>query len=113
MGETFLGTAILSRRLAWLAFMLWACVPSIALSQTPSPLQEWQYSSGIVLERLFEPNLPDWRVVLGAGAEAKPLYDGSALSRVQGGPVINIRYNDIAFVSVVDGWAVNLLRGQK
>ncbi len=92
--------------------MLWACSPSTALSQTPSPLQEWQYSSGIVLERLFEPDLPDWRVVLGAGAEAKPLYDGAELSRVQGGPVINIRYNDIAFVSVGEGVGVNVLRGE-
>src|SRR5258708_22695791 len=110
MGETFLGTATLSRRLGFFAFMLWACSPSTALSQTPSPLQEWQYSSGIVLERLFEPNLPDWRVVLGAGAEAKPLYDGSELSRVQGGPVINIRYNDIAFVSVGAAVGVNVPR---
>ena len=112
MGGNFLGTAILSPRLSCLAFMLWACSPSTALSQTPSPLQEWQYSSGIVLERMFEPNLPDWRVVLGAGAEAKPLYDGAQLSRVQGGPVINIRYNDIAFVSVGEGIGVNVLRGE-
>jgi hypothetical protein len=67
MGGNFPGTAILSRRLGFIAFMLWACSPSAALSQTPS-LQEWQYSSGIVLERLFEPNLPEWRVVLGAAA---------------------------------------------
>src|SRR6266851_7731877 len=112
MGGNFLGTAVLSQRLTCLAFMLWACSPSTALSQTPSPLQEWQYSSGIVLERLFEPDLPDWRVVLGAGAEAKPLYDGAELSRVQGGPVINIRYNDIAFVSVGEGVGVNVLRGE-
>jgi outer membrane scaffolding protein for murein synthesis (MipA/OmpV family) len=92
--------------------MLWACVPSIALSQTPSPLQEWQYSSGIVLERLFEPDLPEWRVVLGAGAEAKPLYDGAELNRVQGGPVINVRYRDIAFVSVGEGIGVNVLHGE-
>jgi outer membrane scaffolding protein for murein synthesis (MipA/OmpV family) len=112
MGGNFLGSATLSRRLGFLTFLLWACSSSTGLSQTPSPLQEWQYSSGIVLERLFEPNLPDWRVVLGAGAEARPLYDGSALSRVQGGPVINIRYNDIAFVSVGEGVGVNVLRGE-
>jgi outer membrane scaffolding protein for murein synthesis (MipA/OmpV family) len=112
MGENFLGTAICSRPLGFMAFILWAWVPSIALSQTPSPLQEWQYSSGIVLERLFEPNLPEWRVVLGAAAEAKPLYDGSALSRVQGGPVINIRYNDSAFISVGEGIGVNVLHGE-
>jgi outer membrane scaffolding protein for murein synthesis (MipA/OmpV family) len=82
------------------------------LSQTPSPLQEWQYSSGIVLEKMFKPNLPEWRVVLGAAAEARPLYDGAELYRVQGGPVINIRYRDIAFVSVGEGIGVNVLRGE-
>jgi outer membrane scaffolding protein for murein synthesis (MipA/OmpV family) len=112
MGANFLGKAILSLRIACLAIMLWASSPSTALSQTPSPLQEWQYSSGIALEKLFEPKLPEWRVVLGAGAEARPLYDGSELSRVQGGPVINIRYDDIAFVSVGEGVGVNVLRGE-
>jgi outer membrane scaffolding protein for murein synthesis (MipA/OmpV family) len=104
--------AKVSRRLAYLAFTLWACIPSTALSQTPSPLQEWQYSGGTVLERLFEPDLPEWRVVLGAAAEARPLYDGAAVSRVVGGPLINIRYSDIAFVSVGEGIGVNLLRGE-
>jgi outer membrane scaffolding protein for murein synthesis (MipA/OmpV family) len=112
MRGSFRRTANVSRRLAYLAVTLWACVPSTALSQTPSPLQEWQYSSGIVLERLFEPNLPDWRVVLGAAAEARPLYDGAAVSRVLGGPVINIRYRDIAFVSVGEGIGVNVVRGE-
>jgi outer membrane scaffolding protein for murein synthesis (MipA/OmpV family) len=112
MWGKLLRTAPASRWLVCSAFMLWAGVPSTAMSQTPSPLQEWQYSGGIVLERLFEPDLPEWRVVLGAGAEAKPLYDGAALSRVQGGPVINIRYRDIAFVSVGEGVGVNLLHGE-
>jgi outer membrane scaffolding protein for murein synthesis (MipA/OmpV family) len=112
MWGKFLRMAKVSRRLACLAFTLWACIPSTALSQTPSPLQEWQYSSGIVLERLFEPDLPEWRVVLGAAAEAKPLYDGAAVSRVQGGPLINIRYRDIASVSVGEGIGVNVLRGE-
>jgi outer membrane scaffolding protein for murein synthesis (MipA/OmpV family) len=111
MSGNFLAAAKVSRRLASLVFMLWACIPSIASAQTPSPLQEWQYSSGIVLERLFKPDLPEWRVVLGAAAEAKPLYDGAALGRVQGGPVINIRYLDIAFISVGEGVGVNLLHG--
>jgi outer membrane scaffolding protein for murein synthesis (MipA/OmpV family) len=112
MGGKYRRLAKISRRLAYLAFALWACIPSTALSQTPSPLQEWQYSGGTVLERLFEPDLPEWRVVLGAAAEARPLYDGAAASRVLGGPLINIRYSDIAFVSVGEGIGVNLLRGE-
>jgi outer membrane scaffolding protein for murein synthesis (MipA/OmpV family) len=99
------------RRLVYLAFVLWACAPSLASAQTPSPLQEWQYSSGIVLEKLFQPDLPEWRTVLGAGAEYKPLYDGAELTRVEGGPVINVRYRDIAFASVGEGVGVNLLHG--
>jgi len=110
MRGRFLRTAKLSR-LVCLVFTLWACIPSSAFSQTPSPLQEWQYSGGTVLEKLFEPDLPDWRVVLGAAAEARPLYDGAAVSRVLGGPLINIRYRDLAFVSVGEGVGVNVLRG--
>src|ERR1700737_5258736 len=103
MWGNLLRRAKVSPRLGFLAFTLWACVPSTALLQTPSPLQEWQYSRGIVLERLFEPDLPEWRVVLGAAAEAKPLYDGAAVSRVEGGRLINIGYRDIAFVSLGEG----------
>jgi outer membrane scaffolding protein for murein synthesis (MipA/OmpV family) len=82
-----------------------------ASAQTPSPLQEWQYSGGLILARLFEPNLPDWRVVLGAAAESQPVYAGAGAYRVQGGPVINIQYSDIAFLSTGDGLGVNFLRG--
>jgi outer membrane scaffolding protein for murein synthesis (MipA/OmpV family) len=99
------------RRLAYLAFILCGCGPQIALSQTPSALQEWQYSSGIVLQKLFEPDLPEWRVVAGVGAELKPLYDGSKPYRVQGGPVFNVLYRDIAFASVGEGLGVNFLHG--
>lgn len=99
------------RRLGCLAFLLLAWGSKPAIAQTPSPLEEWQYSSGIVLERLFEPDIPEWRVVLGAAAEARPLYDGSQITRVQGGPVINVRYKDLAFASVGEGVGVNLLHG--
>ena len=98
--------------LVYLVVILWACVPRAAWSQTPSPLQEWQYSSGIALEKLFEPNLPDWGVVLGAGGEYKPLYDGADLTRKQAGPVINVRYKDIAFASVGEGLGINLIHGK-
>jgi len=101
------------RRLAYLALILCGCGPQIAWSQTPSALQEWQYSSGIVLQRLFDPDFPDWRVVAGVGAEFKPLYDGSKPYRTQAGPVINVLYRDIAFASVGEGLGVNFLRGDK
>jgi len=106
-----LRTAIISRNLAYLILMLCVCVPRIAMSQTPSALQEWQYSSGITLQKLFEPDLPKWRVVLGAGAEVKPLYDGARPYRTQAGPVINILYRDVAFASVGEGLGVNFVRG--
>jgi outer membrane scaffolding protein for murein synthesis (MipA/OmpV family) len=82
-----------------------------AQAQTPSPLQEWQYSGGIVLARLFEPDLPKWRVILGAAAQVQPAYDGSRAYRVEGGPVVNIRYRDIAFLSTGEGLGFNFMRG--
>jgi len=108
-----LRTAIISRRLAYLACMLCACVPRMAWSQTPSPLQEWQYPGGTILEKLYEPNLQDWRVVLGAAVAAMPRYDGAQSYRESPGPVIVILYRDIAFASVGEGLGVNLLRGDK
>jgi len=82
-----------------------------AHAQTPSPMQEWQYSGGIILARLFEPDLPRWRVILGTAAEVQPVYDGSHAYRLQGGPVINIQFRDIAFATTGDGIGFNFLRG--
>jgi outer membrane scaffolding protein for murein synthesis (MipA/OmpV family) len=100
------------RRLVCLALMLGALGPRLAWCQTPSPLQEWQYSGGIILQNLFEPNLPEWRITVGTGAELEPVYQGARASRVFGGPVINIRYKDIAFFSLGEGLGVNFLRGR-
>jgi outer membrane scaffolding protein for murein synthesis (MipA/OmpV family) len=110
-GKFFKATAA-TRRLIPQALALLVCFSGAAWSQTPSPLQEWQYSGGIALEKLFEPKLPDWRVVLGGGAEYKPLYDGASLTRTQGGPVINVRYKDFAFASVGEGLGLNLVHGE-
>ena len=85
-------------------------MPPLANAQTPSPLQEWQYSGGIPLARLFEPKLPEWCVVLGAGAAVEPAYSGARAYRVNGGPMINIRYKDITFLSVGEGLGFNFLR---
>ena len=100
-----------SRPLAVLAFLFMVCNSQAVLAQTPSPLQEWQYSGGIILARLFQPDLPEWRTVLGLAAEVQPVYDGAAASRVQGGPVINIHYKDVAFISTGEGIGYNVLRG--
>ncbi len=49
--------------------------------------------------------------MLGVATEVAPVYDGAHAYRVQPGPVINIRYYDLAFLSVGEGLGVNLLRG--
>jgi outer membrane scaffolding protein for murein synthesis (MipA/OmpV family) len=99
------------RQLALLALILIACNSRAVLAQTPSPLQEWQYSGGIILARLFQPDLPKWRTVLGVASEVQPVYDGARAYRVSGGPVINIHYRDIAFLSTGEGLGFNVLRG--
>jgi outer membrane scaffolding protein for murein synthesis (MipA/OmpV family) len=102
---------LIFRRLACAALLISTLAARTACAQTPSPMQEWQYSGGIILSRLFEPNLPDWRVILGAAAESQPVYTGAHAYKVQGGPVINIQYKDIAFLSTGDGLGFNFLRG--
>jgi outer membrane scaffolding protein for murein synthesis (MipA/OmpV family) len=86
-------------------------VPCPAPAQTPSPLQEWQYSGGIALARLFEPELPEYRTVVGLAAETEPVYAGSRAYKVQSGPVLNFQYRDIAFISTGDGIGYNVFRG--
>jgi outer membrane scaffolding protein for murein synthesis (MipA/OmpV family) len=101
------------RRSPWLAALALLCAwaPGIAWSQTPSPLLEWQYESGVILENLFEPNLPQWRVIAGPSGQLQPLYDGARSYHLQGGPLIDVRYRNIAFFSVGEGLGVDLLRG--
>jgi outer membrane scaffolding protein for murein synthesis (MipA/OmpV family) len=91
--------------------LLTLCSTKFVAAQTPSPLQEWQYSGGIILARLFEPNLPTFRTVLGLATEVQPEYDGSRAYQVEGGPVINIHYRDIAYISTGEGVGYNFLRG--
>jgi outer membrane scaffolding protein for murein synthesis (MipA/OmpV family) len=82
-----------------------------ALCQTPSPLQEWQYSGGIILSRLFQPDQPEWRTLTGVAADLQPAYDGARAYRLIGGPVIDVQYRDLAFASTGDGLGVNVLKG--
>lgn len=90
-------------------FTAFACPPAHA--QTPSPLAEWQYSSGIVLEQMFEPALPKWRIRLGPSASFQPRYDGSDSYHTLAGPSIDIRYRDRFFLSTGEGIGVNVLTG--
>jgi len=100
-----------SHRQGAVVILLLACFSPIAISQTPSPLQEWQYSGGVILARLFEPDVPEFRRILGIASEVEPLYSGARADKVQGGPVISIYYRDIAFLSTGDGIGYNILRG--
>jgi outer membrane scaffolding protein for murein synthesis (MipA/OmpV family) len=93
-----------------LALLLCGGFSHVAMAQTPSPLQEWQYSGGIILARLFQPDLPQYRTIAGLAAELQPAYDGSRAYRVEGGPDVNFYYRDIAFISTGDGIGVNILR---
>jgi len=88
------------------ALVLYAFCPRAAFSQTPSPLQEWQYSAGVVLFRMFEPNQPDWRSQIGLAAEPRPAYEGARNYRTLAGPVIDVRYRDIYFASTGEGIAM-------
>ena len=101
----------LPHRLGVLAIVLLSCNGRVVLAQSPSPLQEWQYSGGVILARLFQPDLPRFRTVVGLASEVQPVYDGAHAYRVQGGPVINFQYRDIAFISTGDGIGYNFLRG--
>jgi outer membrane scaffolding protein for murein synthesis (MipA/OmpV family) len=92
-----------------LLFLAFLTAPAAGIAQTPSPLQEWQYSSGLILARMFEPDLPELRVISGVGSELQPVYDGSRAYRVRGGPVVNVQFKDIAFISTGDGIGYNLV----
>ena len=113
MHGRLLTTHTVPRWLAGLALVLCVALPRMAWAQTPSPLQEWQYPGGTILEKLYEPNTADWRVVLGAAVISEPRYDGGLAYHVTPGPVIVVLYKDIAFASVGEGVGVNLFHGDK
>jgi outer membrane scaffolding protein for murein synthesis (MipA/OmpV family) len=85
--------------------------PESVSAQTPSPLQEWQYSSGSILARLFGQESTEYRTILGLGSALLPEYGGARAYHVQAGPVVDIEYRDIAFASTGDGIGYNVFRG--
>jgi outer membrane scaffolding protein for murein synthesis (MipA/OmpV family) len=101
--------SILANLSRCLIFLACFTAPTAVIAQTPSPLQEWQYSSGLILARMFETDLPEFRVISGVGSAIQPIYDGSRAYRVRGGPVINVQFKDIAFISTGDGIGYNVV----
>ncbi len=99
------------RTIPCLALALMAWRPQGAQAQSQSPLQEWQYSGGVILARLFEPDLPKWRTIAGVAGELQPVYDGARAYRGGGGPVLNVYYRDIWYFSTGEGFGYNFLRG--
>jgi outer membrane scaffolding protein for murein synthesis (MipA/OmpV family) len=98
--------------LAGIVIVFCVCLARTAFSQTPSPLQEWQYSRGWALLKLFELDEPERLILTGLAAERGPLYEGASSYRTRGGPVFEFRYRDVAFASVGEGVGVNVLRGR-
>jgi outer membrane scaffolding protein for murein synthesis (MipA/OmpV family) len=101
----------LARGLVCFALVLGICGPRIASAQTPSPLQEWQYPGGTILDKVFDPNQPNWHVVLGGAVASEPRYGGAATYRTSLAPVIDIRFRDILFASVGEGLGWNIWHG--
>jgi outer membrane scaffolding protein for murein synthesis (MipA/OmpV family) len=101
----------LARGLVFVALLLGVCAPRIAGAQTPSPLQEWQYPGGTILDKVFDPNLPDWRVVLGGAVASEPRYGGATTYRTSIAPVVDIRFRDLFFASVGEGLGWNVWHG--
>jgi len=86
------------------------CLPAPAHAQFVGPFPDWENSAGVLLRPLGGP-IPDWDVSLEMGVAAEPLYEGSNVERLWPAPDIDVRYKDIAFLSLGDGIGVNLLRG--
>lgn len=97
--------------LAFAAFASAAFGPDTACAQTPAPLPEWQYSAGVPLEKLYQPQVPTWEAEVGAAAAFQPRYDGADRYHIEGGPSFDFRYKDLLFASTGEGIGANVLRG--
>ncbi len=92
------------------ALVLIILLSPLAAAQTPSPLANWQYSTGEILIPLGGP-VPEWRVTLGGGVAAQPDYEGAKRYTIEPSGVIDIRYRDLAFISDGEGIGINVLHG--
>ncbi|MEA3117848.1 MAG: hypothetical protein QOI13_1118 [Paraburkholderia sp.] len=100
-----------AKRFAFAGILSASLMPTPATAQTPSPLAQWQYSAGITLEQMFEPQLPAWRIRIGPSASYQPRYDGADSYHVLAGPSIDVRYRDRFFLSTGEGLGANVLTG--
>ncbi len=98
------------------AVMLAAFLVSMpAAAQTPSPMMDWQYSTGEVLAttpevlRSLDGPLPDWRSAFGPGVSMQPDFMGSKRYRMMPSAIFDIRYKDEFFISDGEGIGYNIL----
>ncbi len=106
-----MSTSLAASRVVLAGALFAVATPAAVYAQTPSPLAEWQYASGILLEQMFEPQPPTWRIRVGPAASFQPRYDGSDRYHVVAGPSIDIRYRDRFFLSTGEGIGMNVLTG--
>lgn len=105
------GAAAMTTTVATIVCGYVASMSTAAHAQTPSPLAEWQYSSGIPLQKLYGEKQPDWQFRLGAAATFQPRYDGADRYHVMAGPSFDLRYRDLFFASTGEGIGANVING--
>jgi outer membrane scaffolding protein for murein synthesis (MipA/OmpV family) len=88
-----------------------AGLPGAASAQTPSPLGEWQYAAGIALQKMWQPDVPDWQARVGAATSFQPRYEGSQRYHIMAGPSVDVRYKDLFFLSSGEGFGANFAQG--
>jgi outer membrane scaffolding protein for murein synthesis (MipA/OmpV family) len=92
-----------------LSLLLLAGLSLPAFAQNPSPLAEWEYSAGQALEPYFVTEVPEWQRLVGLVVEGMPRYEGARGYHLAPGMIFDLRYKDVAFASVSEGFGVNLL----
>ena len=85
------------------------------LAQTPSPMMDWQYSTGEALAttpevlRSTDGELPEWRSSFGPGIGMQPTFQGSKRYHLTPSAIFDIRYKDEVFISDGEGIGYNVL----
>lgn len=54
----------------------------------------------------------NWRVLLGVGASRQPVYEGADKTWILPGPAVEVRYKDLAFLSLGEGLGINVISGE-